>query len=290
VTIRKPSPATGPKRRRRSRRRPLRRWAGAIAAATVATVLVGVVIGKVTSSRHRAFASVCRVTTTPTTYTLDADQATNATTIAAVGKRLGLPNHAVTVALAAALQESRLHNLTHGDRDSVGLFQQRPSQGWGTPAQLLTPRLAAAAFFDRLAITTGWQSISVNDAAQRVQRSAAPDAYAQWEPEARAVARAATGEVPAGLACHLRVPSAGGGSLAQSAAQELGPSQAVGSPVSAAQGWTMATWLVGHAQQLRITSVVFAGQRWTPSAAIWVPYSPADDRVQVTRPLASTQG
>ena len=85
-----------------------------------------------------------------TTYTLDIDQAANSTTIAAVGKRLGLPDHAVTVALAAALQESRLHNLPYGDRDSLGLFQQRPSQGWGTATEILTPSYAAAAFFRAL--------------------------------------------------------------------------------------------------------------------------------------------
>ena len=82
-------------------------------------------------------------------------------------------------ALAAAFQESGLHNLSHGDRDSLGLFQQRPSQGWGTPSQIMDPGYAAGAFYHRLAQVTGWQTTSVTDAAQQVQRSAAPDAYAQ---------------------------------------------------------------------------------------------------------------
>jgi len=130
------------------------------------------------------------VSTGAETYTLDIDQAANSTTIAAVGKRLGLPNHAVTVALAAALQESRLRNLPYGDRDSLGLFQQRPSQGWGTSAEILTPSYAAAAFFRELIRVNGWATLPITVAAQEVQRSGAPTAYAQWEPQARALAMA----------------------------------------------------------------------------------------------------
>ena len=96
------------------------------------------------------------------TYTLDIDQAANSTTIAAVGKRLGLPDHAVTVALATALQESRLHNLPYGDRDSLGLFQQRPSQGWGTATEILTPSYAAAAFFRALTQSPNWADAPVH--------------------------------------------------------------------------------------------------------------------------------
>ena len=143
----------------------------------------------------------CQVTTTSGTYPLDREQATNAIAITTVAQSLGMPHHAVTVAVAAALQESGLHNLTHGDRDSLGIFQQRPSQGWGTPGQLLQPRYAAQAFLSRLAQIDGWASLPVTDAAQRVQRSATPNAYAKWEPEARAIARATTGELPGALSC-----------------------------------------------------------------------------------------
>ena len=117
----------------------------------------------------------CAVTAGTHTYTLDIDQAANSTTIAAVGKRLGLPDHAVTVALAAALQESRLHNLPYGDRDSLGLFQQRPSQGWGTATEILTPSYAAAAFFRALTRVPSWETLPITDAAQKVQRSGAAD-------------------------------------------------------------------------------------------------------------------
>jgi hypothetical protein len=137
-------------------------------------------------------------------YELTVAQAANAKTIAAIGLRDGFPHHAVTVALAAALQESQLHNLAGGDRDSVGLFQQRPSQGWGTPAQLRDPRFAAAAFYRALGRVSGWSRMPVTAAAQSVQRSATPGAYANWEAEARVLARILTREVPETIACHPR--------------------------------------------------------------------------------------
>jgi hypothetical protein len=143
----------------------------------------------------------CTVAVDGHTYGIDREQAANAQTINQAAASLGLPHHAVTVALAAAFQESTLHNLAHGDRDSVGLFQQRPSQGWGTPTQLLDTAYASDAFLRALSRIPGWASMPVTEAAQRVQHSATPNAYAKWEGEARALARAVTGEVPGGLSC-----------------------------------------------------------------------------------------
>lgn len=206
--------------------------------------------------------------------TLDLAQTANAATIAAVGKRDGLPDHAVTVALAAALQESRLRNLPYGDLDSVGLFQQRPSQGWGSRSQLLTPSYAAAAFYRGLAKIPGWQTLAVTDAAQQVQRSAAPSAYAKWDHEARTEAEVLTGETAAGLTCHFATPAptADAAALRPAMADELGTSSP-GPGLTSAQGWTMANWLVAHAQTYRITSVGFAGQRWDPVSGRWAPSS-----------------
>lgn len=113
------------------------------------------------------------------------EQADNAATIAGVGSALGMPDHAVTVALATALQESGLRNLSGGDRDSAGLFQQRPSQGWGTYAQVIDLVHAAEAFYQRLRSVADWRTLSVTEAAQVVQHSAGPGAYAQWESQAR---------------------------------------------------------------------------------------------------------
>src|SRR5438105_2477291 len=131
--------------------------AGVVAIALIATAVVVTLALR----RHNAIVPSCRATADGSTYTLDVDQAENSTTIAAVGKRLGLPDHAVTIALAAALQESKLRNLHYGDRDSLGLFQQRPSQGWGTSAEILTPSYAAAAFFRELTRVNGWATLPV---------------------------------------------------------------------------------------------------------------------------------
>jgi hypothetical protein len=138
---------------------------------------------------------------------LDPDQARNAAIIAGVGVRRGLPARAVTIALATAYQESDLHNLAHGDRDSLGLFQQRPSMGWGTAAQVREPHYAAGKFYDALVKVNGYQTMAVTDAADRVQRSAFPDAYADHEDDARIVASALTGQSTGSFSCVVRHPA-----------------------------------------------------------------------------------
>jgi hypothetical protein len=217
-------------------------------------------------------------------YRIGLEQASNVTTIAAVGKRLGMPDHAVTVALAAALQESRLRNLPYGDLDSRGLFQQRPSQGWGTATQVMTPRYAAAAFYQHLALVPGWATLPVTVAAQRVQRSGTPTAYAQWELEARALARATTGEVPAGLSCHVvdTPRDTAALSLQQAMTLDLGAA-AIGVPVAEPRGWTVSCWLVGHATEFGITSVGFAGQEWTAAGGSWGAVPVIDSVIHVGR-------
>lgn len=124
---------------------------------------------------------------------LTAEQAANAATIVAVGKQKGVPERGWVIAIAAALQESQLRNLHYGDRDSQGLFQQRPSMGWGTPQQITTPGYAAAKFYEHLLATPGWQSMSVTDAAQKVQQSGFPGAYARHETRARAIVASLSG-------------------------------------------------------------------------------------------------
>jgi hypothetical protein len=170
-----------------------------------ALLLIGV-LKRVVSGPSSSTSPDCTVSIGTQEVALDAQQAANAVTIAAVARELGLADHSVTIANAAALQESDLRNLDHGDRDSIGLFQQRPSQGWGSPSQLLDPRYAARAFLTHLSQVDGWEALPVTVAAQRVQRSAAPNAYAHWEAPARLIARATTGEVPGAL--HCRVPIA----------------------------------------------------------------------------------
>lgn len=126
--------------------------------------------------------------------TLSEEQLANVRTIIAEGKNAGVPEYGWVVGIATAMQESRLRNLSGGDRDSVGLFQQRPSSGWGDPAELVDPVYASRAFYGGpnsptsntgLLDIAGWESLSVTEAAQAVQVSAYPDAYAQWETLAR---------------------------------------------------------------------------------------------------------
>jgi hypothetical protein len=119
-----------------------------------------------------------------------AEQVGNAAAIVAVGVTRAVPPRGWVIAVATAMQESSLINTPGGDRDSVGLFQQRPSQGWGSPAQLLDPRYAAGKFYDKLLTIRGWQAMPLTEAAQSVQISAFPDAYAKWEPDAIALVRA----------------------------------------------------------------------------------------------------
>lgn len=224
----------------------------------------------------------CTVTATlgaasdaPVTFTLSGEQADNAATIAAVGIRLGMPDHAVTVALAAALQESGLHNLPGGDRDSAGLFQQRPSQGWGTRTEILDPIYAATAFYQELRAQPAWAQLSVADAAQLVQRSAAPFAYAQWEPWARAAAAALTGEVPAALTCRDLQTSSPGTDLVATATAELGTAVLSGMHPEA-RGWSISSWLVAHASRLGVDRVTFDGRTWTMASGVWSQTGPAD--------------
>ncbi len=134
----------------------------------------------------------------------NAEQTGNAAAIIAAGALRQVPPRGWVIALATAMQESTLNNLPGGDRDSVGLFQQRPSQGWGTPEQLQDPVYATNAFYDVLVQVDGYADLPITEVAQRVQRSAFPSAYADHEPEGRAYASALTGYSPASLTCRLR--------------------------------------------------------------------------------------
>ncbi|MFP8941723.1 C40 family peptidase [Streptomyces fenghuangensis] len=124
------------------------------------------------------------------------EQVRNARIIQATGVAMGVPPRGQVVALATALQESSIRNLAYGDRDSLGLFQQRPSQGWGTAEQVRDPVHASRRFYQVLLEVDGWESMTVTQAAQAVQRSAYPDAYAKWEPLATALQRAIARTLP----------------------------------------------------------------------------------------------
>lgn len=178
-------------------------------------------------------------------YEFTPEQAVNAATIAAVGTGRRLPERAVTIALATALQESGLRNITHGDRDSLGLFQQRPSQGWGTEREILDPIYSTGIFYEHLVKVRGYAELPLTVAAQRVQRSGYPEAYAKHEPDATLLAAALTGRSAATLTCEgLPGGTSAGGTdsvraalvrdfgqdALQSAAAEVGSAKATPTP------------------------------------------------------------
>ncbi|MFE9439378.1 heavy metal transporter [Streptomyces sp. NPDC006602] len=237
------------------------------------------------------------------TYEFTPEQAVNAATIAAVGTGRGMPERAVTIALATALQESALRNLGHGDRDSLGLFQQRPSQGWGTPKEILDPTYAANIFYKHLAKVPDYTKLPLTVAAQKVQRSGYPTAYAKHEPGAMLLAAALTGQSPATLTCEGRpaaTQAAGtdavrtalvrdfGRDVLETASAEVG-AEATPTPTPSAsgsgsgrtvmlpvtetgsgsgrslrqRGWQLAHWAVANASALHIERVSYAGRQWT---------------------------
>ena len=235
----------------------------------------------------------CTATSNGKDYDLAPDQAGNAALIAAVAQRRNLPARASTIAIATARQESKLRNITYGDRDSLGLFQQRPSQGWGTAAEIQDPVHATNAFLDVLVKVPQYQSLPITEVAQRVQRSAFPAAYASHEPEARAYASALAGYSDASLTCRLRpvdsAPRQAAGSdgywprtaavvarmtaeRGPVAAHATGSGAAVvfGSPGSSPDairaGWSEAQWAVAHADDLQVIAVGTDGHQWLRSA------------------------
>ncbi|MCW2903648.1 MAG: hypothetical protein JWO67_5913 [Streptosporangiaceae bacterium] len=213
--------------------------------------------------------SNCEVNTPLGKEPLDLEQAANAATISAVAYRKDLPERAVVIAYATAMQESHLRNLPGGDRDSVGIFQQRPSQGWGAVDQLRDPVYASGRFFDALKKVKDYLDRDLYDAAQRVQRSADGTAYAQHEDEGKILAQAYTGHIPAAVRCWFS-PDKRTAPRRSEAMRELrrsfgrlpskGDAVLVGGQRS---GWAVASWAVSHAQPYGLVEVTFAGRRWT---------------------------
>lgn len=239
----------------------------------------------------------CSAVVGTATYELSPEQAAHAATIAGVAVTRGLPARAASIALATAVQESGLRNLDYGDLagpDSRGLFQQRPSQGWGSEEQVQDPVYAAGAFYDVLVTVPGYQSLPITEAAQRVQRSAYPDAYADHEPEGRAFASALTGQSPASLTCVLRkAEQSGDASTVQAALggtypglQSTVTDAGVVVSASGAHGWAAAQWAVANAKNLGIASVAHAGLEWDRSAGSWSTAETETGQVHIT--LVST--
>jgi hypothetical protein len=212
---------------------------------------------------------------------LDTQQAQIAATIAGVAHHRGMPPRALTVAYATAMQETHLHDPGSGDLDSVGVFQQRPSQGWGPARKLVDPVYASTRFFRALAQVHGYQKMPVYKAAQAVQHSADGYAYAQYQAVAAHLTTAFTGSSPRAVWCWPARHAAGRAQLAparraivrafgplsagRSASAGDAPSLLVQAP-QADLGWAVAAWLVTHAGKYRLHDVRYAGFRWPAPA------------------------
>ncbi len=223
----------------------------------------------------------CQAGTGVNAIGLDFGQAADAAVIAGVADRDHLSGKALTIAYATALQESKLENLDYGDRDSVGIFQQRPSKGWGTTAELENPAYAAGAFFRALIKVPRYATLPVDQAAQDVQRSADGSAYAQYARTGAALTTAFTA-APHAVTCWY-TPAASSAGEANLAGAMKGLAKTFGSPgqghavegvsrvrsadsamikTGSRSGWAVASWLVSNARAYRITQVSYGGYRW----------------------------
>ncbi|MEV7973239.1 hypothetical protein [Cellulomonas sp. NPDC089187] len=293
------------------------------AALTALLLLLAAVAGGVVWLVQRPATSTasnrCTAEAEDTDWELSAAQADNAALIAVTSMRRGMPARAATIGLATALQESRLINIDYGDRDSVGLFQQRPSQGWGTVEQIMDPVYSTGKFYDGLADVEGYTELEITEAAQAVQRSAFPEAYAQHEFRARAWASALTGWSETVLTCDLSAPNEPGSpdALAERVARDFGNTVVATTDgttdgnrvllatdelarVSGAEarraGWAVAQWAVAVAAGQQVIEVRVGDAVWDRATGSWTLDTEADplpdDTVAVTveaqRPATST--
>jgi hypothetical protein len=231
----------------------------------------------------------CQAGTGVNASPLDFGQAADAATIAGVAVREQLPRQALTIAYATAIQESKLENLDYGTSDSVGIFQQRPSQGWGTVAELEDPVYASTAFFGALVKVPDYTHLPVYQAAQAVQRSADGPAYQQYAQTGAALAASFTA-TPHAVTCWYdpatQASQEGVSTRLNLAAAVRGLDGTFGRPgeegsavrattirsgeigtfkVTAADGWTVANWLVTHASSYGITQLSYGRYQWTAS-------------------------
>lgn len=246
---------------------------------------------------------------------LDAVQLQHASTINAVGLARGEGERARVIAVATAWQESSLRNIDSGDRDSLGLFQQRHSQGWGDPEQIMDPVYAAGQFFDHLAKVPDWQDMSLTEAAQAVQRSGHPDAYAKWEWDAQTLVNQLSGELSPTLSCRRgahastaeepdRAPVVGAEDASPRLAELLAAANAeltgvqvapvpangrqadvtIGLPGASAEvaSRALAAWFVAHATSYGVTEVAADGRKWSGHAWRDAAAAPPAGSVNVT--------
>jgi len=274
----RPQPPSGPPRRSHRKE-----W-------LVALVIAAIIVGgggyaAITALTHAlkptvTYAAGCQAGTGVNAVQLTVSQAQIAATIAAVAESKNLPAKALTIGYATAMQESKLANLTYGTADSVGVFQQRPSQGWGTVAELENPVYATTAFFNALVKVPGYTTLAIAVAAQDVQRSADGSAYNNYAAQAAVMTPAftsghgltcwnGTGEATAKLDLHggaeamdsdFGVPGTSSSALNSISRVDSGKADSIVTQTGA--GWTAANWLVANAAAYGITRVSYDGYTW----------------------------
>jgi hypothetical protein len=203
-------------------------------------------------------------------YTLGLSQSQVASTMVSVVIKRGLPERASVLILGAALQESKLRNIPsgQGDRDSVGVLQQRPSQGWGTAEQLADVHYATGKFLDALIKVPNWQNDTLAAAIQAVQISADGQAYAKHEAQATAISDVLMGKSPAGVSCTFGKPSkvAAPATVVTQLTTDLpvSPPTVSGKSIQVkGASWATTAWLIAHADRYGISSVRYNGKDWT---------------------------
>jgi len=215
--------------------------------------------------------SRCTIRAAGMTESFDPEQTGNAALIAALSIKRDLPPRAATIALTTAYQESKIINISYGDRDSLGLFQQRPSQGWGTAKQIMDPVYSTNKFYDALIKVKGYETADITEIAQKVQRSGFPEAYRDHEGQGRVLASALTGHSPAGLTCALEdaTSHAKPATVADALAAEMGITQAQASDgaltVTAPDqrlAWAVGHWAAARAAHFGVTAVAVGERAW----------------------------
>lgn len=249
-----------------------RRWVAPVTILVVLGIVAGSFYAVWTKLQSELFSPSCTATASGSSVTFSPEQVANAALIAAISDKRGLPPRAASIAIATAIQESKLRNLAYGDRDSVGLFQQRPSMKvWGTREQILDPVHSTNAFYDALVKIDGYESMAITEVAQLVQKSAYPDAYADHEQEGRILASTLRGQSPAGFVCQLR-PAEGASAVATVASDldaQLGVTATVeGSTLridapSDQLAWAAGQWAVARAEAYGVTRVQVGDRAWS---------------------------
>ena len=274
-------------------------WVAGVAA--VALLAVGGVMAW--SAFHRIPLPVddrCVATVQGSSATLDPNRAYYAALISGVSVKRGLAPRAATIALATAFQESGMRNLDYGHADSIGLFQQRPSKGWGTIEEIMDPWYSATAFYKALVKVKGWETGDINDMAQKVQRSAHPEAYRKHVDKSRTLASALSGQTPASFSCTIRSPGdADSEGMAAFLKQTFGKQIKVkttdeGLTITAKDGtiaWSVAHVAVAGTQRFGLASVAIGDWKWTHdpwSPAGWHGPGSPSDAVELTLAFQAT--